>query len=348
MLRHTQKLGFILSAPLLLLGCDVISEGGDGAPLNIQYIHPAGVVLQVLSIRTGDGRTEVVARLVNGRDRDINLNSSQEQSYLLTDAGDKLMLVPPVTNPRVNVPAGQTIDVSLIFAGEPAGDEAVVILNERSRSDNIYTNSPRFDARVPLNGAGRGSVAEQSVLSGMRPNPASSLQPSTGDGSTLGGTERRTSELRAVEALKTELGATETDRGTLVSLAGDVTFDFDKATIRPEARVSLDKLAELILASDEGQIAIEGHTDSQGDDAYNQRLSEQRAKAVATYLSAKGVSESRLQTSGFGERRPIADNEHADGSDNAAGRQRNRRVEVILPRSAEEGGGGESSLRSAG
>lgn len=338
------KLGAALAAPLLLLGCDVVG-GGDGEPLDIQLIHPGGVVLQVLSVRTGGERTEVLARVVNGRDREIDLNGGNEQSYLLTDAGEKLMLVPPGTNSRLSVPAGQTIDAALVFAGEPSGDEAVLILNERSRSDNVYTNSPRFEARLPLDGAGGGTIAEQSALSGMRPVAASALSPRAASGSGLGETARSTSQLRAVEALKTELGAVETERGTMVSLPGDVTFDFDKATIRQEARATLDRLAELIRASGEGTIAVEGHTDSRGDDAYNQRLSEQRAEAVAAYLADKGVAEDRLQTRGFGESRPVAENEGADGSDNEEGRQRNRRVEVILPGGNQEATAGEATSR---
>lgn len=134
-----------------------------------------------------------------------------------------------------------------------------------------------------------------------------------------------------VDAIKTELGATETDRGTLVSLPGDVTFDFDKATIRPDARPTLDKLAELIKAQNPASTAIEGHSDSKGNDSYNQRLSEQRATAVRDYLiSVRTVDGTRLKTSGLGELRPVAPNAKPDGSDDEAGRQRNRRVEVIL------------------
>ncbi len=341
-----RKIAAALAAPLLLLGCDAVGGGDKAAPIDVQLIHPGGVVLQVLSVRTGGERTEVVARIVNGRDREIDLNGGREQSYLLTDAGEKLMLIPSATNSRLSVPAGQTIDATLVFEGEPGGDEALLILNERSRSDNVHTNSPRFEARLPFDGAGGGTIAEQSALSGMRPNPVSALRTRAARGGPgLAETERSTSELRAVEALKTELGAVETERGTMVSLSGDVTFDFDKATIRQEARAALDRLAELILASGDSTIAIEGHTDSLGDDTYNQRLSEQRAKAVAAYLSTKGVPGTRLQTHGFGESRPVADNERADGSDNEAGRQRNRRVEVILAGDAQNSADGEATSR---
>ena len=70
-----------------------------------------------------------------------------------------------------------------------------------------------------------------------------------------------------------------------------------------------------------------------GDDAYNKRLSEQRAAAVKAYLATKGVPEGRVRTIGLGELRPTAPNAQPDGTDDEAGRQRNRRVEVILPNS---------------
>ena len=134
-----------------------------------------------------------------------------------------------------------------------------------------------------------------------------------------------------VQTLQSALGATQTDRGTLVSLPGDVTFDYDKATIRPDARATLDKLADLIKAQKPPSTAIEGHTDSKGDDAYNQQLSERRAVAVRDYLiSVRTVDGTTLTTKGFGELKPVAPNASPDGGDDAAGRARNRRVEVVL------------------
>lgn len=133
-----------------------------------------------------------------------------------------------------------------------------------------------------------------------------------------------------VDTLKSELSATRVQRGTLVSLPGDVLFDFDKASIRRSAEPTLDKLAELIRLQKPASVAIEGHTDSKGDDNYNQRLSEGRAESVRGYLSGKGVGGVALKVAGFGETRPVAPNGKPDGADDPDGRQRNRRVEVIL------------------
>jgi outer membrane protein OmpA-like peptidoglycan-associated protein len=137
----------------------------------------------------------------------------------------------------------------------------------------------------------------------------------------------------AAAALKSELGARETERGTLISLPGDVLFDFDKYAIRRDARPTLARLAELIRQMPEGRVLIEGHTDAKGSEAYNLKLSERRAEAVAEWLGVQeGIDTTRLDRRGLGEARPAAPNTRADGRDDPEGRQRNRRVEVILTR----------------
>jgi len=332
-----------LAASLMLSACDggVPGIGGDGdaAPIDLQVAHANGVVLRTTSARVGREATLVKLRIINGRDREIVLNRRSDASYLLTDSGEKLLLVPSANNANLSVPAGQTIDAALVFAWElPRGANATLILNENGSPDNANSSSPRFQIVLPMKDAARGgAIPEASALSAMRPNAVSTLRPATPGGSALGAGGLTTSTLQTVEALRTELGAVDSDRGTVVSLPGDVTFDFDKATIRADARGRLDTLARLIEAGGEGQITIEGHTDSMGDDAYNKRLSEQRAEAVKAYLVTRGIGADRVRTVGLGEQRPIAPNATTAGTDDEAGRQRNRRVEVILPDAAAEG-----------
>lgn len=327
----------VLVAAVALSACDGTGLGfggrGDGAPLELQSAHANGVVFQALSARVGRDSTVLNVRIINGRDREVQLSPGDETTYLLTDRGDKLLLVPSSTNARLAVPGGQTIDAALVFAGKLAGDgSATLILNENGSSNSASSSRPKFQLAIPLEGAAHGgTIPDASALAGMRPNPVSSLRVAAPRGSSIAAGGQATSTLQAVEALKTELGAVETDRGTVVSLPGDVTFDFDKATLRADSNGTLDRLAQLIQASGEGQITIEGHTDAKGDDAYNRRLSEQRAAAVQAYLVGKGVSADRVRTIGLGELRPVAPNARADGTDDEAGRQRNRRVEVILP-----------------
>ncbi len=118
--------------------------------------------------------------------------------------------------------------------------------------------------------------------------------------------------------------------GTVITLQDGVLFDFGKYDLRPEAKATLTKLATVLNQAKVPAAQINGHTDSIGDDAFNQDLSEKRASAIATQLKADGVS-ANLETHGYGKTQPVADNTNADGSDNPAGRQANRRVEIYIP-----------------
>jgi outer membrane protein OmpA-like peptidoglycan-associated protein len=101
-----------------------------------------------------------------------------------------------------------------------------------------------------------------------------------------------------------------------------VQFDFDKAAIRPDAAPILDEAARTLAEEGEIAISVDGHTDSVGSEEYNERLSMRRAMAVRDYLAAKGIDASRMTVQGFGESRPVATN------DTAEGRAQNRRVEL--------------------
>jgi len=103
-----------------------------------------------------------------------------------------------------------------------------------------------------------------------------------------------------------------------------LTFETNKSVIASSSYDSLIKLSEYLVDNPTVNLLLEGHTDNQGSDAYNQKLSEDRALAVKVYLVDKGVDETRISTIGYGELKPIADNT-SDG-----GRKTNRRVEFIL------------------
>jgi outer membrane protein OmpA-like peptidoglycan-associated protein len=117
-----------------------------------------------------------------------------------------------------------------------------------------------------------------------------------------------------------------------IELAADVLFDFDKATIKPEAATALHNVAEIIKDKGKGRtVRIEGHTDGKGSAAYNQKLSQLRAESVKRWLAEKeGLGQFKMTTKGFGASKPVAPNTNNDGSDNPEGRQKNRRVEIVL------------------
>ena len=110
----------------------------------------------------------------------------------------------------------------------------------------------------------------------------------------------------------------------------NIFYDFNKATLQPASKPELDKLFVLLDQKDKLVVEISGHTDSKGNDDYNEKLSQKRAEAVVNYLIKKGIPAKRLVAKGYGESQPIAPNTFEDGSDNEEGRALNRRTEFRI------------------
>ncbi len=135
-----------------------------------------------------------------------------------------------------------------------------------------------------------------------------------------------------VEGALRDLGATVTVQEIRIELAADVLFDFDKADLRPDAVESLRKLGT-VVAGTPGPVAIEGHTDAKGTAGYNLKLSEARAASVKSWLVRESrVPAARITTRGLGATVPKVPNQKPDGSDDPEGRQKNRRVEIVIRR----------------
>jgi outer membrane protein OmpA-like peptidoglycan-associated protein len=137
--------------------------------------------------------------------------------------------------------------------------------------------------------------------------------------------EREKQQLRArlLDQFNRVLPTTDSDRGLVVNM-GDVLFDTGKSDLRPEAREALAKLTGIVLNYPSLHLAIGGYTDSTGGEEFNQTLSEKRAGAVQDYLVKQGLDPAILSAQGFGMSNPVADNS------TAAGRQKNRRVEIVI------------------
>ncbi len=135
--------------------------------------------------------------------------------------------------------------------------------------------------------------------------------------------ERAKMRSELIRQLNVVLATRETARGLIVNMS-DVLFDTGLHTLRPGAREKLSRIAGIILVHPDMKIEVEGHTDSVGSVDLNQRLSERRADAVRTYLIAQGVDANTIVARGFGKSMPVADNT------TAAGRQANRRVELVV------------------
>jgi outer membrane protein OmpA-like peptidoglycan-associated protein len=129
------------------------------------------------------------------------------------------------------------------------------------------------------------------------------------------------------EALEDDLAglpARQTDRGLVVTMSEDLLFDVDRAEIKPGGAQQLMRVAEYLRDHPERNALIEGHTDSTASESYNLALSQRRANAVEDFLIAQGVDPTRIEGRGYGEQLPIASN------GTAAGRQQNRRVELVV------------------
>jgi outer membrane protein OmpA-like peptidoglycan-associated protein len=132
---------------------------------------------------------------------------------------------------------------------------------------------------------------------------------------------------RLLKQLNQVLQTRDSARGLIVSMS-DVLFDFNQATLKPGAKLRLAKVSGIILAYPDLKLEIDGFTDNKGTPQYNMTLSDKRAKAVSDFLIGQGVGSDAVNTKGFGESNPVASNA------TAAGRQQNRRVELVVSGSA--------------
>ena len=134
----------------------------------------------------------------------------------------------------------------------------------------------------------------------------------------------------AVQRVFSQFNARQTAGGIVLTLPENVLFDFDQSALRSDAEGALAQVQTVLAEYADAPVEVVGHTDAKGEDAYNQMLSERRAQAVQTWLAGHGVAASRLTATGRGETQPAVPNETPQGQDDPAGRQQNRRVEIVL------------------
>jgi outer membrane protein OmpA-like peptidoglycan-associated protein len=148
-------------------------------------------------------------------------------------------------------------------------------------------------------------------------------------GAVVGGTagviigdymDKQAEELAELEGAEVE----RVGEGIMITFDSGILFDFDKSDLTTEAKLNLRKMATTLNEYEDTNILIEGHTDSDGPEDYNQGLSERRAQSVKSYLTAQNVNSARMTTVGYGEGQPIATNSTTEG------KAQNRRVEVAI------------------
>jgi outer membrane protein OmpA-like peptidoglycan-associated protein len=222
--------------------------------------------------------------------------------------------------------AKQAAEAAQAQAAEQARQRALADADraaaERAKSEALLASAQANRDRAAADAAREAALAAQAKAQAETEAARAAASQAT---SALQKSEAEKAELRQrlLAQLNAILQTRDSARGLIVNMS-DVLFDFNKATLRPEAREKLAKLSGIILAYPSLRLALEGHTDSVGGDEYNQVLSEKRAFGVRDYLVAQGIDGNNLTAVGMGKSEPIASNE------TAAGRQQNRRVEMIV------------------
>jgi outer membrane protein OmpA-like peptidoglycan-associated protein len=270
--------------------------------------NPPGVVATLVSARRADQALQVRLRLAPEKGAKVTLDP-----YFLYRSA---MLFDPLAKrlyPMLKDTAGN-------WLGQPApnsniggflanwGGTQLLTLNFPAPPDTVKSVDLLMPHFLPMEGVkleGTGGAAESGMAAA---------------GETMG-----------VEGALKDLGAKVTDAEIRIDLAADVLFDFDKAEVKKEAEPSLQKVATVLKANPSAKVAIEGHTDGKGADAYNQALSEQRAAAIKQWLVTNAqVGGANITTRGWGKAKPVSHNTKPDGSDDPEGRAKNRRVEIIV------------------
>jgi outer membrane protein OmpA-like peptidoglycan-associated protein len=203
--------------------------------------------------------------------------------------------------------ADRKVDTARALAETRSAEEARTALNEQSEKARLDSRTREADVAKSDAVVARADSAAQKLAANESEQDATELR-------------------RQLEILQ----AKPTDRGLVLTL-GDTLFATGRSELKSGATANLDRVTAFMNEYPKRTAAIEGFTDSMGSEEMNQSLSQRRADAVKSYLVGQGVGSARLSTSGRGENAPVADNE------SAAGRQQNRRVEVVISPIADDG-----------
>jgi outer membrane protein OmpA-like peptidoglycan-associated protein len=193
---------------------------------------------------------------------------------------------------------------------------------ERAKQEADVAAQKAAQERQEADAARAAALAQQQALAAENEKTRAQAEESE-RGRQKAEAEKAEMRARLLQQLNSVLVTRDTARG-LIATMPDVLFETNSFSLRPAARERLAKVAGILLAYPDLRLEVDGHTDSVGRDAYNQQLSEKRAASVRDYLAQQGIPISSVAVMGFGKTQPIASNA------TAAGRQQNRRVELVV------------------
>lgn len=352
-------------APVRAVAGDTGRSASDMKPITLRG-KDSGASAVLKRVEVLSDRVEIHATLKAGSEKDFDFSrtGTWTPSILEESNGSVHLLIPP-KEPVLELSKGRSVDAVLVFAGTVPNDVTSLSLTLGGYFNMAPLTTtltiPAGDTDLPDQGATNAEVAAETPAPQPRvtPSPAPADSPSPTAASMTGFTSSELpssasteygavrsgvsgvsvgttasapdvdpkKDAEAERSLK-ELGAQKTAEGWVLTLPETVTFDYNKAELKPGASATITKVAKLLAYYDKAKIAVQGHTDNTGDAAGNLDLSQRRADAVAQALASGGVQMSRMKVEGFGLTRPVASN--AD----EAGRAKNRRVEIVLRETA--------------
>jgi outer membrane protein OmpA-like peptidoglycan-associated protein len=293
----------------ILAAACIIVLPGCASVLKPTELGQAESVVQVLTEQGADTRVEgavIRARQALTTAQDA-LEAKQAQEYVDGLAHIALRMAQVAADENARVLALRATDSlrTETLRRQLARSEALRVQGDAQRTQQQQMSQAQIDSLQRHN-----AMIQQQADSLRRAAEAANAQLNTA-----------LNQLRSLVVEITNLR--ETSRGIVISLS-DILFDVNRATLKPGAEANVRRIAGILQQYPDRKIAVEGHTDATGSDALNQRLSEDRAASVRASLIAGGVPESQITSVGFGKTQPVATNE------TAAGRQQNRRVEIIV------------------
>lgn len=271
------------------------------------------------------GDKEKGAHLMYIAERKVDIAQALAESRLLVD--QRTMLSQQRESARldsrtqeVDIARSKTESARMETLAAQQETDSAINKAESARMETLAAQQQADSALNKAESARMETLAAQQQADSARSGAESARQNTLAAQQESANAQQKTADLQRQIA---ELNAKPTERGLVVTL-GDVLFDTGKAELKNGAAANLAKLAAFLNQYKDRSVLIEGHTDSIGNEDYNQGLSQRRADSVKVWLMKQGVNADRLVTSGKGEVSPVS------GNDSASGRQLNRRVEVII------------------
>lgn len=280
-----------------------------------QFTHANGADFVMSAVTFSDTGT-VVDLLTENDDRPVSIRLALAgKTYLLDDLGNRYAILPPEDNRSLEIPGGAGLDAELSFPGAinlEASTIEIVLNGDQDAEQRDVANSGFPEVHF-----GPFRLERSAATAGLPPVEVPAV-------TTMGIEALEGSATTPLTLIFDEFDGRLVSGGVLLTLPQDILFDSGSSQLRSASRDAIGKIVQITEFYGGDPMTVIGHTDSDGDDASNQQLSEQRASSVVDALIAAGADASQISAEGRGESEPV------DSNDTDAGKQANRRVEIFF------------------